>query len=35
MTFETTGNFIIIFVRFILGKVGVDGFTRPRESDVR
>ena len=35
MTFETTGKFVIVFVRLILGKVGVDGFTGPRrESDV-
>ena len=34
-TFETTGKFLIVFVRFILEKVGVDGFTGPRrESDV-
>ena len=36
MTFETTGEFLIVFVRLILGKVGVDGFTeRGRESDIR
>ena len=36
MTFETTGKFLIVFVRLILGKVGVDGFTGPRrESDIR
>ena len=36
VTFETTGRFVIVFVRLILGKVGVDVFTRPRrESDVR
>ena len=35
-TFETTGEFLIAFVRLILGKVGVDGFTGPRrESDIR
>ena len=35
VTFETTGKFVIVFVRLILGKVGVDGFTGPRgESDV-
>ena len=36
MTFETTGKFVIVFVRLILGKVGVDVFTGPRrESDIR
>ena len=36
VTFETTGKFVIAFVRLILGKVGVDGFTGPRrESDIR
>ena len=36
MTFETRGKFLIVFVRLILGKVGVDGFTGPlRESDIR
>ena len=36
VTFETTGKFLIVFVRLILGKVGLDGFTAPRrESDVR
>ena len=30
VTFERTGKFLIVFVRLILGKVGVDGFTRPR-----
>ena len=36
VTFETTGKFVIVFGRLILGKVGVDGFTGPRrESDVR
>ena len=36
VTFETTGKFLIVFVRLILGKVGVDGFTGPRrESDIR
>ena len=24
MTFETTGKFLIVFVRLMLGKVGVD-----------
>ena len=36
VTFETTGKFLIVFVRLILGKVEVDGFTGPRrESDIR
>ena len=36
MTFETTGKFLIAFLRLILGKVGFDGFTGPRrESDIR
>ena len=36
VTFETTGKFLIVFVRLILGKVGVDGFTGPRwESNIR
>ena len=36
VTFETTGKFLIVFVRLILGKVMVDGFTGPQwESDVR
>ena len=36
MTFETTGKFVIVFLRLILGKVGVDVFTGPRrESDIR
>ena len=36
VTFETTGKFVIVFVRLILGKVEVDGFTGPqRESDIR
>ena len=30
VTFETTGKFVIVFVRLILGKVGVNAFTRPR-----
>ena len=35
-TFETTGKFLTAFVRLILGKVRVDGFTGPRrESDIR
>ena len=36
VTFGTTGKFVIVFVRLILGKVGVDVFTGlRRESDVR
>ena len=36
VTFETTGKFLIVFVRLILRKMGVDGFTRPhQESDIR
>ena len=36
MTFKTTVEFVIVFVRLILGKLGVDGFTGPRrESDIR
>ena len=36
MTFETTGKFLIVFARLILGKGEVDGFTGPRqESDIR
>ena len=36
VTFETTGKFLIVFVRLILGNVRLDGFTGPRqESDVR
>ena len=35
VTFKTTGKFLIVFVRLILGKKGVDGFTEtPRESDI-
>ena len=35
VTFETTGKFVIVFGRLILGKVGVDVFTgQRRESDV-
>ena len=30
MTFETTGKFLIVFVRLIFGKAGVDGFTGTR-----
>ena len=36
LTFETTGKFVIVFVKLILRKVGVDVFTEPGlESDVR
>ena len=36
VTFQTTGKFLIVYVRLILGKIGVDGFTRPhQESDIR
>ena len=36
VTFETTGKFVIVLVRLILGKLLVDEFTGPRrESDVR
>ena len=36
VTFETTGKFVIVLVRLILGKLGVDRFTGPRrESDIR
>ena len=36
VTFETIGKFLIVFVRLILEKVRVDGFTVPqRESDIR
>ena len=36
VTFEATDKFLIVYVRLILGKVGVDGFTGPRrESDIR
>ena len=36
MTFETADKFLIVFVRLMLGKVGVDGFSGPqRESDIR
>ena len=35
VTFETTGKFVIVFVKLILGKVGVDVFTGSRrESDI-
>ena len=29
VTFETTRKFLIVFVRLVLGKVQVDGFTGP------
>ena len=33
---ETASTFLIVFVRLILGKVGLDGFTGPRrEIDIR
>ena len=36
VTFETTGKFVIVLVRLILGKLEVDGFTVPRrENDIR
>ena len=36
VTFERTGKFVIVFVRLILGKVGVDVVTGPqREIDIR
>ena len=36
MAFETTSKFLIIFVRLILGKMGIDGFIEPRrESDIK
>ena len=36
VNFETTGKFLIVFVRLVLGKAGVDGVTEPwREIDVR
>ena len=36
VTFETTVEFVIVLVRLILGKLGVDGYTGPRqESDIR
>ena len=35
VTFGSTDKFVIVFVRLILGKGGVDVFTGPRrESDV-
>ena len=36
LIFETTNKFVIVFVRLILGKMGVDRFTGPRpKTDVR
>ena len=36
VTFETTGKFLIVFVRLILGKKEVEGFTgRRQKSDIR
>ena len=36
VTFEPGFKFLIVFLRLILGKVRVDGFTRPRwENDIR
>ena len=36
VTFETTGKFLIFFVRLIFGENGVDGLTGPRrEIDMR
>ena len=36
VTFETTGKFVIVLVKLILGKFGVDGFTGPRrQNEVR
>ena len=36
VAFETTGKFVIVLVKLILGKLGVDGFTGPRrQNDVR
>ena len=35
-TFETADKFLIVFVRLMFGKVGVDGFTGPwRESGIK
>ena len=31
VTFATAGIFLIVFVRLILGKMGVDRFTRPHQ----
>ena len=36
VTFETTGKFLIVFARLILGKMGVDVITGlQQESDIR
>ena len=36
VTFKTTGKFLIVFVRLILGKVRADRFTGSRrESDIK
>ena len=36
MIFEITGKFLIVFVRLILEKVEIDGFTGPQqEMDIR
>ena len=36
VTFKTTGKFVSVFVRLILGKVGIGRYTGPRwKSDVR
>ena len=36
LTFETTGKFLIDFVKWILGKVSVEGVTRlRRDIDIR
>ena len=36
MIFQTASKFLIVFVTLILGRVGVDAFTRPRRKiDVR
>ena len=36
MIFEITSKFHIVFVKLMIDKVGVDGFTRPRqETDIR
>ena len=35
VTFETRGRFLIVFLRLILGKMGIDGFTGPQlENDI-
>ena len=36
LIFKTTSKFLIPFVRLILGRVGVEGFTEPqRKTDTR